>query len=67
MCVLNVHVGWMEVLTGSLGDDPQMNCPRSPMSPVDVGVLLSLSVPPSEILHDDVVMQGMDIHQAWIR
>ena len=46
MCVLDVHVGQTKVPTGSLGDDPQMNFPRSPMSPGDVGVLLSLSVSP---------------------
>ena len=44
MCVLDVHVGQTEVPTGSLGDDPQMSLPRSPMSPGDVGMLLSLSV-----------------------
>ena len=46
MCVLDVNVGQTEVPTGSLGDDPQMDFPRSPMSPGDVGVLLSLSVSP---------------------
>ena len=44
-CVLDVHVGQAEVPTGSLGDDPQMNLPRSLMSPGDGRVLLSLSVP----------------------
>ena len=43
MCVLDVHVGQTEVPTGSLGDDPQMNLPRSLMSPGDGRVLLSLS------------------------
>ena len=46
MCVLDVNVGQTGVLTGSLGDDPQMNFPRSPMSPGDVGMLLSVSVSP---------------------
>ena len=31
---------------GQTGDDPQMDFPRSPMSPGDVGVLLSISVSP---------------------
>ena len=67
MCVLDVHVGRTEVPTGSLGDDPQMSFPRWPMSPGDVGVLLSPSVSPMGILHDDVVVRGTDIPQAWIR
>ena len=45
MYILDIHMGQMEVPTGSLGD-PQMSFPRSPMSPGDVGVLLSLSVSP---------------------
>ena len=44
MCVLDVHVGQTEVPTVSLGDDPQMNLPRSLMSPGDGRVLLSLWV-----------------------
>ena len=39
-------MGQMEVPMGNLGDDPQMNLPRSLMSPGDGRVLLSLSVSP---------------------
>ena len=46
MCVLDVHVGQTGVPMGSQGDDPQMNFPRSPMSPGDVGVSLSVLVSP---------------------
>ena len=46
MFVLDVHVGQTEVPTGSLGDDPQMNLPRSLMSSGDGRVLLYLSVSP---------------------
>ena len=45
ICVLDVHVGQTDVPTGSPGDDPRRNLPPSLMSPGDVGVLLSLSVP----------------------
>ena len=65
MCVLDVHVGQMEVPTGSLGDDPQMNLPRSLMSPGDGRVLLSPWVSP---MGNSSRWRGeMDIPQVWLR
>ena len=42
LCVLDMHVGQMDVPTGSPGDDPRRNFPPSPG---DGGVSLSLLVP----------------------
>ena len=39
-------MGQMGVPTVIMGDDPQMDFPRSPLSPGDLGVSLSISVAP---------------------
>ena len=49
---------------GILGDDPQMDFPRSPMSPRDVGVLLSISVSPIGDTSQRRGSGGTDIPQA---
>ena len=66
ICVLDVHAGRMEVPTGSLGDDPRMNWPPSLMSPGDGECCYLFQSLRWEVLHDGVVVQEMDIPQAWL-
>ena len=46
ICVLDLNMEQMGVPTVIMGDDPQMDFLRSPLSPGDAGVLLSISVAP---------------------